>query len=159
LNRVHYGTYWEVLMAAGDTSSPITMVLVLDDPVEVLYARDSLELHKVLNPLHVVRHVREAMAFLCREPPFQAAPRPDVLLLDLNLPGADGRRLLEFLATGPDLARVPVFVLVDSPETERILRAEGLAVRGYVSKPIDFATVRTLVKAVETFGFAVLREP
>jgi CheY-like chemotaxis protein len=136
----------------------VEFLVVQDDPAEELYTRETFEAYKVLNRVHTVRTVPQAKAFLRREPPYEHAPEPDVILLDLNLPGHDGRHLLRHLAGRPE-ATVPVILLVDSPVAERILRREGLPVQGYASKPIDLACLTAVVRSLDSIAFMVLRVP
>ncbi|WP_199516667.1 response regulator [Nucisporomicrobium flavum] len=135
----------------------VEFLLVQDDPAEVLFLRETWELHKVANPVHAVRDVRQARAYLDREPPYETARPPDVVLLDLNLPGHDGRRLLRQLRERPDTAHTPVIILVDSSAAEHIVRAEFLPVQGYATKPVDFACLTAIVRGLESTAFMVLR--
>lgn len=132
-------------------------LLVQDDAVDEIYTREALNAYKVVNRVHAVRDVRQACAFLDREPPYADAPAPDIVLLDLNLPGHDGRFLLRHLRTRADTAQVPVMLLVDSPVAERILRREDLPVQGYLPKPVDFGCLTTVVQALSPMAFVVLR--
>ncbi|GAA3347076.1 response regulator [Amorphoplanes nipponensis] len=137
-------------------AATVEFLLVQDDPAEELYTREMLETHKVLNRVHTVHTVPQALAFLRRDPPYAHAPAPDVILLDLNLPGRDGRHLLRHLG-GSAPAVAPVVLLVDSPVAERILRREGLPVQGYASKPVDLACLTSVVRSLDSLAFVVLR--
>ncbi|MEV4703137.1 response regulator [Actinoplanes sp. NPDC049316] len=141
--------------------SPATVefLLVQDDPAEELYLRETWETHKVLNRVHAVHDARRALAFLRREPPYEAAPAPDVVLLDLSLPGHDGRYLLRWLRDHPPTRELPVIVLVDSPAAERIVRREALPVQGYAAKPVDFTCLAGIVRALESTAFCVVTRP
>jgi CheY-like chemotaxis protein len=129
---------------------------VQDDPAEELYTREMFETYKVLNRFHTVHTVPQAKAFLRRTAPYEDAPAPDVILLDINLPGHDGRHLLRHLANQPDAA-APVILLIDSTAAEHILRRENLPVRGYVVKPIDLISLMAVVRSLESMAFMVLR--
>lgn len=134
----------------------VEFLVVQDDPVEEIYARETFETYKVLNRFHTVQTVRQAKAFLHRQAPYEGAPAPDVILLDLNLPGHDGRHLLRHLADHQD-AVAPVILLVDSPAAEHILRRENLPVQGYAVKPIDLDCLTSVVQSLDSLAFMVLR--
>lgn len=134
----------------------VEFLVVQDDPVEELYTRETFEAYKFLNRVHTVRTVRQAQAFLCREPPYEHAPAPDIILLDINLPGHDGRHLLRHLASRPEYTAA-VILLVDSPVAERILRRENLPVQGYATKPVDLACLTAVVRSLDSMAFMVLR--
>jgi CheY-like chemotaxis protein len=140
-----------------NAATAVEFLLVQDDAVDEIYTREALQAYKVVNRVHAVRDVRQAMAFLDRESPYGDAPVPDIVLLDLNLPGHDGRHLLRHLRTRADTAEVPVMVLVDSPAAERIARREHLPVQGYLLKPVDFSCLATVVQAMPPMAFLVLR--
>ncbi|GAB1692937.1 response regulator [Krasilnikovia sp. M28-CT-15] len=140
-------------MTGADT---VEFLLVQDDPPEELYIREMLETHKVLNRVHIVRTVPQALAFLRRDPPYAHVPAPDVILLDINLPGRDGRHLLRHLGNHP-AAVMPVVLLVDSPVAERILRRENLPVQGYATKPVDLACLSSVVRSLDSLAFVVLK--
>lgn len=137
----------------------VEFLLVQDDAAEELYLRETWETHKVVNHVHAVRDARQAQAFLRREPPYEAAPVPDIVLLDLSLPGHDGRHLLRHLREHPETANLPVIVLVDSPAAERIVRREALPVQGYATKPVDFACLTAIVRLLESVAFLVVARP
>lgn len=136
----------------------VTFLLVHDDPADDVITRESFEAHGVINQLRTVRTADAAMAYL-RAPSASSerAPVPDVVLLDLNLPGRDGRHLLRLLRADPLTADLPVVLLVDSPVAELILRAEGLPVQGFVTKPFDFAGLTAMVRDLGELGFLVKR--
>jgi CheY-like chemotaxis protein len=134
----------------------VEFLVVQDDPAEELYTRETFEACKILNRVHTVRTVRQARAFLRREPPYEEVPAPDVILLDINLPGHDGRHLLRHLTDQPESA-ASVILLVDSPVAERILRGENLPVQGYATKPVDLACLNAVVRSLDSMAFVVLR--
>ena len=134
----------------------VEFLVVQDDPAEELYTRETFEAYKVLNRVHTVRTVRQAQAFLRQEPPYERAPAPDIILLDINLPGHDGRHLLRHLAGRPE-STAAVILLVDSPVAERILRRENLPVQGYATKPVDLACLSAVVRSLDSMAFMVLR--
>ena len=143
----------------GGHIKPVDILLVEDSPTDVLLAQEALEHAKVLNTLHVVSDGVEAMQFLRQQGEFAQAERPDLILLDLNLPRKDGREVLEEIKNDEALKRIPVVVLTTSKAEEDILRAYGLHANCYVSKPVDFEQFATVVKAIETFWFTVVSLP
>ncbi|GAA1756310.1 response regulator [Luedemannella helvata] len=136
---------------------PIDILLVEDDPVEVLLAREAFEDFKLRNHVVALGDGRAALAYLNRTGPYRDVRLPGLILLDLNLPGLDGRELLERLAADPVLAAIPVVVLTSSLAERDILRARRLRVTDYMIKPVDFHRIVDVVRHVEQLGFAVLR--
>ncbi|MBG0565452.1 response regulator [Actinoplanes aureus] len=130
----------------------VELLVIHDDPAEAVLMREEFVEHRLTNRVRVVHDVSRALAYL-------DGTTPDVVLLDLNLPGRDGRTVLGHLRAHPATAAVPVILLTDSPEAERILRAEGLPVQGYATKPVDFACLTSVVKSLSGIGFEVWREP
>ena len=135
------------------------ILLVEDSPTDVILAQEALEHAKVLNQLHIVSDGVEALDFLHRRAPFENAVRPDLILLDLNLPRKDGREVLSEIKADDDLKRIPVVVLTTSKAEEDILRAYGLHANCYVSKPVDFEQFAHVVRAIETFWFSIVSLP
>jgi len=138
---------------------PVDILLVEDSPTDVLLAQEALAHAKVLNKLHVVSDGVEALDFLRRRGEFKDAIRPDLILLDLNMPRKDGREVLEEIKADEDLKRIPVVVLTTSKAEEDILRAYGLHANCYVSKPVDFEQFAFVVRAIESFWFSVVSLP
>ena len=136
---------------------PIDILLVEDDPADVLLAREAFEDFKLRNHIVVLGDGRAALAYLRRTGPHLDARLPGLILLDLNLPGIDGRELLEHLAADPELAAIPVVVLTSSLAERDILRARQLRVTDYMIKPVDFHRIAEVVRHVEQLGFSVLR--
>src|SRR5687767_12509547 len=126
------------MTAPRESSLPIEVLLVEDDPGDVLMTQEAFDEHKVRNKLNVVSDGEEALAYLRREGPHADAPRPDLILLDLNLPRVDGRQVLQAIKEDPDLRRIPVVVLTTSGADEDILRSYSLHANAYVTKPVDF---------------------
>ena len=145
--------------SSGTIVRPIDILLVEDSPTDVLLAREALEHAKVLNTLHVVDDGVEAIQFLRREPPFENVPRPDLILLDLNLPRKDGREVLADIKTDEHLKRIPVVVLTTSQAEEDVHKAYGLHANCYISKPVDFHQFTNVVRAIESFWFTVVSLP
>ncbi|WP_141576827.1 response regulator [Actinomadura sp. WMMA1423] len=138
---------------------PITVLLVEDDPGDELMTREAFEHNKVGNTLHVVRDGAEALDFLYRRGEHPEAPRPDLVLLDLNLPKRDGREVLEEIKTDPELASIPVVVLTTSSAEEDILRSYKLHANAYVTKPVDFDQFIKAIQQIDDFFVTVVRLP
>ncbi|BAL88221.1 putative response regulator receiver domain protein [Actinoplanes missouriensis 431] len=141
----------------GGGTESVELLIVQDDPAETLLMQEEFGEHHLVNRVCVAHDVRRALAYLDGSPPFTDAGRPDLVLLDLNLPGRDGRAVLRHLRSRPETAGVPVVLLTHSPAAERILRAERLPVQGYAIKPVDFACLTTVVRSLDTLGFQVWR--
>jgi len=135
------------------------MLMVEDSPADVLIAQEAFWQAKVLNSLHVVEDGVDAMAFLRRQGQYATAPRPDIILLDLNLPRKNGREVLAEIKADPDLKTIPVVVLTTSSSDEDILKAYGLHANCYVVKPIDFASFVQVIQSIRHFWFSVVTLP
>jgi CheY-like chemotaxis protein len=138
---------------------PIEVLLVEDDPGDVLMTREAFEERKVLNRLNVVGDGVDALAYLRREEPFQEATRPDLILLDLNLPRRDGREVLKEIKNDSALRQIPVVVLTTSQADEDVLRSYQLHANAYVTKPVDFDRFVNVVKQIDDFFISVVRLP
>ncbi|MEU4837132.1 response regulator [Nocardia testacea] len=138
---------------------PIDILLVEDDPGDELMTREAFEDNKIGNTLHVAHDGQEALDFLYRAEPFADAPRPDLILLDLNLPKYDGRQVLEKIKADPDLAHIPVVVLTTSAAEEDILRSYKLHANAYVTKPVDLDQFVAAIKQIDEFFVQVVRLP
>jgi CheY-like chemotaxis protein len=137
----------------------ISVLLVEDDPGDVVLIREAFEDNKVHNTLHVVSDGVEAMAFLRNEGEHAAAPRPDLVLLDLNLPRMDGREVLAEVKADPDLRTIPVVVLTTSEAEEDVLRSYDLHANAYVTKPVDFERFIEVVRQIDDFFVSVVKLP
>ncbi len=146
-------------MMAEDTDRPITVLLVEDDPGDVLMTREAFEEYKMRNTLHVVSDGVEALAYLRREGEFADAVMPDLILLDLNLPRRDGRQVLAEIKNDPELCRIPVVVLTTSQAEEDVLRSYQLHANAYVAKPVDFERFISVVKQIDDFFVSVVGHP
>lgn len=138
---------------------PIEILLVEDDPGDELITREALEHNKFQNRLHVAHDGEEGLNFLYRRAGYEDAPRPDLILLDLNLPKYDGRQLLEQIKSDADLARIPVVVLTTSSAEEDILRSYKLHANAYVAKPVDLDQFISAVRQIDEFFLQVVRLP
>ena len=141
------------------STRPVEILLVEDSPGDVMLTREALRDAKVHNALHTVRDGVEAMAFLRREPPYEDAPRPDLVLLDLNMPRMDGREVLDAIKRDPALRRIPVVVLTTSASDEDVLQAYNLAANCYVTKPVDLDQFLRVVHAIDDFWLSLVRLP
>ncbi|MDJ1640655.1 response regulator [Streptomyces pakalii] len=138
---------------------PIEVLLVEDDPGDELMTREAFEDNKIRNTLHVVRDGQEALDFLYRRGTYTEAPRPDLVLLDLNLPKYDGRQVLEQIKGDPELSLIPVVVLTTSSAEEDILRSYKLHANAYVTKPVDLDQFIAAVRQIDEFFVTVVRLP
>jgi CheY-like chemotaxis protein len=137
----------------------IEILLVEDDPGDELITREAFEHNKLKNNLHVAHDGEEGLDFLYKRGQFEGAPRPDLVLLDLNLPKYDGRQLLEKVKSDADLARIPVVVLTTSSAEEDILRSYQLHANAYVTKPVDLDQFMKAVRQIDEFFVQVVRLP
>lgn len=137
----------------------IEILLVEDNPGDVRLTQEALKDSKLRNNLSVVRDGVEAMAFLFREGVFADAPRPDIILLDLNLPRKDGREVLEEIKHDETLRRIPIVVLTTSEDEQDILRSYDLHANCYITKPVDLSRFLTIVKTIENFWFTIVKLP
>src|SRR5690349_15376378 len=147
------------MTAPRESSLPIEVLLVEDDPGDVLMTQEAFEEHKVRNRLTVVSDGAEALAYLRREGAFADAVRPDLILLDLNLPRRDGREVLEEIKKDDDLCRIPVVVLTTSAADEDILRSYQLHANAYVTKPVDFDRFISVIRQIDEFFVSVVKLP
>lgn len=145
--------------ALAKSPRDVHVLLVEDDPADVLMTQEAFEHHKILNPLHVVNDGAEALRFLRREEPHTDAPRPSLVLLDLNLPRIDGREVLAEIKTDPVLRSIPVVVLTTSAAEEDIVRSYDTHANGYVTKPVDFTRFMDVVQQIDNFFAAIVEQP
>ena len=138
---------------------PIDILLVEDSPADVRLTREALKEAKVCNALHVVQDGIAALAFLRKEAPYAGSPRPDLILLDLNLPKKDGREVLAEIKEDENLRRIPVVVLTTSRAEEDVVRTYNLHANAYVTKPVDLAQFLSVVRSLEEFWLAVVTLP
>ena len=146
-------------MEAANLGRPAEILLVEDNPGDVELTREALGDSKVSNNLHVVRDGVEAMQFLRRQGAYASSVRPDLILLDLNLPKKDGREVLADIKADEDLRIIPVVVLTTSKADEDILRSYQHHVNSYIAKPLDFAGFIKVVQSIENFWFSVVVLP
>jgi CheY-like chemotaxis protein len=137
----------------------IDVLLVEDDPGDVLMTQEAFADHKLRNRLHVVTNGVDAMAFLRKEGEYSEAPTPDLILLDLNLPRMDGREVLAAVKDDPTLRTIPVVVLTTSEAEEDVARSYSLHANAYVTKPVDFERFIDVVRRIDDFFVSVVRLP
>jgi CheY-like chemotaxis protein len=146
-------------MSATAYVKPIDILLVEDNPGDADLAREALTTSKLHNSLHVVGDGIEAMAFLRRTGKHAGAPRPDLVLLDLNLPRKDGREVLAEIKADEDLKRIPVVILTISKDEEDILKSYNLHANCFITKPIDLTQFLKVVQSIEDFWLTIVRLP
>jgi CheY-like chemotaxis protein len=142
-----------------DARAPIDVLLVEDDPGDELITREAFEQNKIRSRLHVAHDGQEGLDFLYRRGAFADAPRPDLILLDLNLPKYDGRQLLEHIKNDATLGSIPVVVLTTSALEEDISCSYKLHANAYVTKPVDFDQFLKAVRQIDDFFVEVVRLP
>ena len=139
--------------------SAVEILLVEDNPGDVRLTREALKESKIRNNLSIVRDGVEAMAFLRREGDYARAPRPDIILLDLNLPRKDGREVLHEIKEDDNLKRIPVVILTTSDDEHDILESYNLHANCYITKPVDLNRFVTIIKNIEDFWLTIVRLP
>src|SRR5579871_677605 len=140
-------------------SKAVDVLLVEDDEGDVLMTREAFEYYKIRNPLHVVSDGDQALQFLRQTGPYADAPRPGLILLDVNLPRVSGLEVLAQLKEDPDLLMIPVVMLTTSQADEDILRSYRLHANAYVSKPVDFEHFISAIRQIDDFFLTLVRRP
>ena len=138
---------------------PIEILLVEDSPADVRLTMETIKDYKVKNHLEVVGNGVDAMDFLRRKGKFADKTRPDLILLDLNLPGKDGREVLAEIKVDPDLCSIPVVVLTSSEAEQDIIKAYNLHVNCYITKPVGLTEFVKVVKSIEDFWLTIVKLP
>ena len=138
---------------------PVEILLVEDNPGDERLTREALKEGKVYSNLHTVKDGVEAMEFLRREGKYRSVPRPDIILLDLNLPKKDGREVLQDIKNDDMLKRIPVVILTTSKAEEDVLRTYDLHANCYVTKPVDLEKFIVVVKSIDVFWLTVVTLP
>lgn len=146
-------------MSTSPQPRPVEVLLVEDDAGDELMTREAFEDNRIGNTLHVVRDGLEALDFLYQREDHTEAPRPDLILLDLNLPKYDGRQVLEKIKSDPELSAIPVVVLTTSAAEEDILRSYKLHANAYVTKPVDLEQFIKAVQQIDDFFVTVVKLP
>ncbi|MEP7136154.1 MAG: response regulator [Chloroflexota bacterium] len=137
----------------------VDILLVEDSPADVLITREAFAEFKIANTLHVVEDGVEALAFLKQERQYASVPRPDLILLDLNLPRKNGREVLAEIKADPDLKQIPVVILTTSNSEKDILQAYDEHANSYIVKPVGFDNFVEAVKSIQQFWFSIVTLP
>jgi two-component system response regulator len=138
---------------------PVEILLVEDNPADMELTRYTMTKGKILVNMHVAADGFEALDFLRRKGPYAEVPRPDLILLDLNLPGKDGREVLAEVKADPDLKAIPVVVLTTSQSEEDVLRSYNLGVNCFITKPVGLEQFAKVVNSIEDFWFTIVQLP
>ncbi|MFQ5875377.1 MAG: response regulator [Dehalococcoidia bacterium] len=146
-------------MSTEAFATPVDMLLVEDNPGDIRLIREAMKENKVIINLSVVSDGVEAMAFLRQEGKYADAGRPDLVLLDLNLPKKDGREVLAEIKQDPELKRIPVVILTTSDAEQDVLKSYDLQANCYITKPVDLSQFDTVVKTIENFWFSIVKLP
>jgi chemotaxis family two-component system response regulator Rcp1 len=153
--RSHPGLRLSALTEAVVDARPAELLLIEDNAGDVLLVREALRSAKICNALAVAGTGETALSMLRREGPHRNLPRPDLILLDLNLPRISGRQVLDAIRTDPDLRKIPVIAMASSPADVDDLKSDGLDVDGYAVKPIEFENLATIVASIDSLWFSV----
>ena len=137
----------------------VDILLVEDNPGDIRLAQEALKDSKIKNKIHVASDGMEATDFLFKREQFKDAPRPDLIILDLNLPKKDGREVLAEIKEDDDLKRIPVVILTISRAEEDILKTYNLHANCYISKPLDLSKFMEVVKSIEDFWLTIVKLP
>jgi two-component system, chemotaxis family, response regulator Rcp1 len=146
-------------MSTRTGNRPIEILLVEDNPGDARLTEEALKEGKVRNNLHHVCDGVEAMHFLERRGEYKEKPRPDLVLLDLNLPRKDGREVLADMRKNPELKTIPVVVLTTSEAEQDVVRTYELCANCYITKPVDLEKFITIVRSIEDFWLTIVRLP
>lgn len=146
-------------MRSRAAGRPLEILLVEDNPADVRLTVEALKEDKVCNHLSVVRDGLEALAFLRRERKYTDSPRPDLILLDLNVPKKNGHEVLAEIKGDPDLRRIPVVVLTHSDTEQDVAKSYNLHANCHIKKPVDLEEFVTVVRAIDEFWFSIVKLP
>ena len=138
---------------------PANFLLVEDNPGDVRLTQEALRNYKVRNNLHVVTDGEEAMAFLRREGKYPDAPRPDIIMLDLNLPKKDGREVLAEIKSDPGLKTIPVVIITSSEAEQDVIKSYNLNANCYVTKPVNLDQFIKVVQSINDFWLTIVKLP
>jgi CheY-like chemotaxis protein len=138
---------------------PIEVLLVEDDPGDELMTREAFADNRIGNTLHVVHDGMEALDFLYRRGEYSAATRPDLVLLDLNLPRKSGAEVLAEIKGDPELATIPVVVLTTSQSEEDVMRSYKMHANAFITKPVDFDRFGEIVQQIDEFFIGIVKLP
>jgi len=147
------------MMVMGMEIEPVEILLVEDNPVDVMLTRKAFSAGRVCNNLHVVEDGEEAMDFLNKSGKYSSAPAPEIILLDLNLPRKDGREVLAEIKADPSLKHIPVIVLTTSDSHEDIWKSYELQANCYITKPVDMEQFANALECLGEFWFTLVKLP
>lgn len=139
--------------------NPIEILLIEDNPADIRLTQEAFQQARLQNTIHVVQDGVNAMAFIRQTAPFQQAPRPDLILLDLNLPKKDGREVLKEIKSDTHTRTIPVVVLTTSDDEADVLRSYDLHANAYLVKPIDILQFIKMIQTLEDFWLSVVKLP
>ncbi|MGP0593653.1 response regulator [Nitrospira sp. T9] len=139
--------------------NPIEILLIEDNPADIRLTQEAFREARLQNTLHVVQDGVSAMGFIRQTAPFQQVPRPDLILLDLNLPKKDGREVLKEIKSDPHIRTIPVVVLTTSDDEADVLRSYDLHANAYLVKPIDILQFIKMIQSLEDFWLSVVKLP
>lgn len=140
-------------------NEPIEILLIEDNPADVRLTQEAFREARIHNNLHVVQDGVSAMAFIHQTAPHQHAPRPDLILLDLNLPKKDGREVLKEIKSDSNLRQIPVVILTTSEDEKDVLRSYDLHANAYLVKPIDVLKFVKMIHSLENFWLSIVKLP
>lgn len=146
-------------MRVGTEASIVEVLLIEDNPGDIRLTKEALKEGRVLTNLHVVEDGQKAMTFLRRQAEYKAAPTPDLIIMDLHLPGKNGQTLLKEIKADRKLRRIPIVVLTTSEAKDDILQAYESQASCYVTKPIDLDKYLNIVRSIEDFWFKIVKLP
>lgn len=138
---------------------PVEILLVEDNPADAALTKKAFAAGKMINTLTIIDNGLDVLPYLKKEGRFRAATTPDIILLDLNLPGKDGRELIEEIKSDEHLKIIPVVVMSTSKADEDILKTYKLHANSYITKPIDFNQFKIIVESIENFWFSIVTLP
>jgi CheY-like chemotaxis protein len=144
---------------SSQAGKPVEILLVEDDPGDVLLTQEALLGSKIRNNLHIASDGVEALAFLRQEGDYKESPRPDLILLDLNMPRKDGREVLAEVKADSSLKTIPIAVLTTSAQDEDILKSYQLHANCYITKPVGLDEFAQVVQSLDDFWFAIVKLP
>jgi two-component system, chemotaxis family, response regulator Rcp1 len=147
------------MMVPGTKLQPVEILLVEDNPVDVMMTKEVFASGRICNNLYVVEDGEEAIDFLYRRGKYSSAPLPDVILLDLNLPRKDGREVLADIKKDPSLRHIPVIVLTTSEDQEDIRNTYELQANCFITKPVEMKQFTEVLQCIGDFWFAVVQLP
>jgi chemotaxis family two-component system response regulator Rcp1 len=148
-----------VMIESKEMEKAIEILLVEDNPADALLMQEALLEGKMLNNLHVAGNGDEALDFLYRRGAYREAPRPDLIMLDLNLPKKDGREVLAVIKNDAELKSIPVVVITTSKSEEDIVKSYNLHANCYITKPVRLTQFFDVIKNVEDFWFTIVKLP